>query len=315
MVDIDSMTDAVRSTRLSSIKAERRRSSAHRRRESASGTTPRQSVSCGSQGLTAIDNLSSNSHFAQLPLPESPKLSPLPFSPITERRAAFSDESLSPISSLSFSTLPSPTFSTAFSTVSKSSTRTTRLQPRSPQTPSFADGLSGHREPRLKKQDDSIQSPSGVRIKFPLVFPSRPPPSPRPPQSPAFDHDQEDDTPTPSDDEFSTPTMDSSDYFANLPPPLPPKSEFTSPFPPPLVSELSAYPRSRPQPQLRLDLSFIGSPAAQRKFSNSSSYRPSPPDHLVGTPGTIALFRTGTHTSTSTYASNVFSEAFAGQVR
>ena len=298
------MTDAVRTTRLSSIKAERRRSSAHRRRSSASIATPRQSVSCTSQSLQAADNF-----IPQLPLPESPKLSPLPFSPIiAERRPAFSDEPISPISDSTFSTLPSPTFSTAFSTISTSSNRTARLRPRSPQTASFTDPMSFHHESQ-RRPDASIESPSGVRIRFPLIFPSRPPPSPRPPQSFLFDHDHVDETPTPSDDELTTPTAIDHDYFTDLPPALPPKLEVCSPFPPPLESHLSARPI--PQPQLRLDLSFIGSPSAQRKFSNSSSYRPSPPDQFVGTPGTIALFRTGTHTSTSTYASNVFSEAFA----
>ncbi|GAA5833604.1 hypothetical protein JCM9279_001575 [Rhodotorula babjevae] len=103
--------------------------------------------------------------------------SPLPVSPICDRRADFFDEVTTPgTDSPSFprspSTFASPASpylaSAAASIVSASSYRS--FEPRSPRTSEGPDFAPDELEPTL----EFLRSPSGVSIRLPLVFPSRP---------------------------------------------------------------------------------------------------------------------------------------------
>ncbi|GAA5880358.1 hypothetical protein JCM16303_003912 [Sporobolomyces ruberrimus] len=293
------VTDRVRSTRLSSIKAERRRSSASRRRRSSA--LPRHSLSLQPGIRRSISPTDS-----PLPSPTSPTISPSVFSPVPDRRCAFSDEfplpssppPLSPEDPLSSSSA----FSSQLSLATTGLSMTSRLRPRSPQQFTFFDDPSP--TPRSTSQPDYLESPSGVRMRFPLVFPSAPPrcSNPRSSATTLAELDY---------DDLITPTEGAGEFFSKS---YPDQRSSSPPSSPALHGTEPSVTSSRPFPMLQLDFAtLLNSVDPARRFSTSSSYHHPSPDHLVLTPSTIGFFRTPHPTSRSCYgATDVFADAFAG---
>ncbi|GAA5894059.1 uncharacterized protein JCM6883_003710 [Sporobolomyces salmoneus] len=109
LVDVDTVTDRLRSRRLSSLKGERRCSSASRRRRSS--IAPRQFEPLRNRSISPTDSL--------LLFPDSPTSSPLPLTTVSDRRCAFSDENPSLTTSFETPATPStrsPSLTTSFLT-------------------------------------------------------------------------------------------------------------------------------------------------------------------------------------------------------
>ncbi|GAA5895954.1 hypothetical protein JCM6882_005570 [Rhodosporidiobolus microsporus] len=262
--------------------------------------------------------------------------SPVPGSPLAERRAAFSDDVASPIISspdpparpFSYARPSSPTTSIATSGSVRSSTYT--LTPRSPHAmsprdlaPELSEGPRGHR-----------RTPSGVPISWPPVFPSRP-------SSMAFsttsvddeEKAEEDDAEeelaagSPSDDEEEDLAEEKEEIPISLrptPPSFirrvpPPTLASASPFPPPFLSPST---RTASDDSFR-NFSFPSMPtlfprtptalppSTVRRISTCSSYESGQGSDAIKTPSTLEWHaHTPLGTGQTIYEGNPFAEAF-----
>ncbi|GAA6059028.1 hypothetical protein JCM10212_001253 [Sporobolomyces blumeae] len=312
------------SNRRCSLKGERRRSSACQRRRQSS-LTPIQTTLPPKQEPAP-----------RMLSPVSPDLPSSPFSPTlsdhfpvpaVERRDAFCDESpvsplLSPISASGFSSVSSPNQSPAPSFSSTFSTTSARLHPRSPRTFSFSDVDPDETVSRSRRGSTRIQSPSGVRIKYPLVFPSAAlkrasvavtqvdvagssgaPIEATEREAPSKLVEEASGTGRTCETPLASPSIDARRARLRLP----------SPFPPPLIS----MPPAPASFHRSADADFTCDPPCDssglgrlRQDSLASSYHSSPHEHPVGTPNTLCFARTPLQTSTSNHMVNVFAESF-----
>ncbi|GAA5870070.1 hypothetical protein JCM8547_001453 [Rhodosporidiobolus lusitaniae] len=262
------------------------------------------------------------------PSPASPPVDSfeLPTSPLFERRAAFSDEVLSPI--LSSSPPPSSrTFSSASPTPSSwtsrapSSWRSSTFQPRSPHA---LPPLALSPVPAAEESPRSFESPSGVKMTWPPVFPSRPS---RPTSMASIDFDCEAAAVGAASDleEEQVEAVEIPILFRKPALPTlirrfpPPTLSSASPFPPPFLST------REPSRESFSNFVFPSMPTlfnktptalpAWRRMSTASSYesaREGSESELVKTPSTFELpARSPLATGVSTYHGDVFAEAFS----
>ncbi|GAA5925323.1 uncharacterized protein JCM15063_004991 [Sporobolomyces koalae] len=281
-VELEGMTDRVRVSRLSSIKAERRRSSSARRRTSS--LTPRRSPS---------------SDISEIPpsfCPNPPLTAAPLFSPVLDRRAAFCDEMpcSPPLSTTSPQLQPPALFN------SPSSASLQRLQPR-------------QARPFPLPDLDPVQ-----RLRLPLVFPS---PTPRRTSGcerqcpvgiearPKIDEEEEQ---AGHEDQLQTAEQSPARFcfFDNVPPlSLPSTSDAPAPNDAPAPTRI--LPNFRLEmPSANQSLQSLLS-RGERRFSTASSYHNSSPGHRLLTPGSIIFHQRSTPSPVSTSATtDIFAHAF-----
>ncbi|GAA5962382.1 hypothetical protein JCM3765_002962 [Sporobolomyces pararoseus] len=292
LVELDVVTDRLRSRRLSSLKGERRRSSTSRRRRSSAA--PRGSFSLEAGPRRSISPTESHSSRGSTTAPS------LPFVPFTDRRHAFSNEN--PQSSFSLN-LPS----------SENKPLATQLRRRSPLQIAIIDPLDPpirHYTSASRPRLDLSESEDVEIDKSPLPFYSSEPST----RSPSLSTSLQTRTDT-DDSEFETPLEDDIDSFPGVSSSL---LQF-SPQPPTRNRRSSIHPHalshSRSPPFLHLDLASLSRPASRRVSTASSYHRPSP-DHDLLTPGTICLFPTPSYTSRSYHATeDIFAASFGGALK
>ncbi|GAA6001415.1 hypothetical protein JCM10207_006655 [Rhodosporidiobolus poonsookiae] len=328
VVDLEEATDNLRNTTLG-----RRRSS----------LTPIQPLAAGPRGslshfvpthadVTEVQSPPLPSHRKTasgvrltypLPFPSTPRSPPLNAvtSPLLERRSAFADECCSPnLTSPAPPSCSSPRESSpraSTSSLYSVSTPTSRT-PRSPRAFIFRD-----------LEDDVDCAPSwrghsrtasGVRLSFPLAFPSRPS---RPVSlvddgaaSPTEDdeaHDFSDEEDAAVEETEDAPVFP---FMRRCPPP---KLSSASPFPPPFLSSTS---RTNARESFSnfvfpsMPTLFAKTPDAlpgrSRRISNTSSYESGGHGETVKTPSTLELHaKTPLGTGFSLYGGDPFAEAFA----
>lgn len=255
-------------------------------------------------------------------------------SPLSERRAAFSDESFSPIweypstpaspSSPITPMSPAPSFGSACRSLSSRSS-TYSLAPRSPRV-SIASDCTAETSLPLK---GTIRSPSGVNMPYPLVFPSRPT-SIRSTNSlaslsslDAF-HNCEDDGDD-GEESLASDDEDDEDLTSVVAEVLERSAaatrvvpSFASPFPPPFLSNsrrtytADSFSKLTFPAMPTLFPDAVGS-VPSRRLSAASSYRGSTDHHDgMATPSTVELRRSPLETGMTIVEGNVFAEAFAG---
>lgn len=281
LVDLEFVTDRLRSRRLSSLKGERRRSSTSRRRRSSAA--PRGSLSLEAGPRRSISPTDSHSSRGSLSAPSHP------FLPSTDRRYAFSNENRQYSSTENRSPTP-------------------RLRPLSSLQIAIVDPLD-----RTSRRDTSA-SQSRLDLSETSTtfnFSSSSAPSTR---SPSLSTSLQTRTDT-DDSEFETPLEDDIDTFPDISSSL----QRLSSHPPTRNRRSSIHPHalshSRAPPFLHLDLTSLSRPASRRVSTASSYHRPSP-DHDLLTPGTICLFPTPSYTSRSYHAAeDIFADAFAGALK
>ncbi|BGP40334.1 hypothetical protein JCM10449v2_004295 [Rhodotorula kratochvilovae] len=248
-----------------------------------------------------------------------------PFSPPGERRAAFSDETFSPLldypqtpASAPFSPAPpSPTPSSAArSTSSRASFYS--LKPRSPRTSEVRDFAPDELNPLAS----FIRAPSGVDIRFPLVFPSRPSSCRSRLSSASSAYADYDDAQSTLSDDSDDPddlasvvaeVLERSAATTRLVP------SFASPFPPPFLSPATRTITSDSFSKLTfpsMPTLFPEAPTIPaRRTSTSSSYRSRDDGGYAGesvaTPSTFGAHRSPVGTGFTIMVHDIFAEAFA----
>ncbi|GAA5895356.1 hypothetical protein JCM8208_005988 [Rhodotorula glutinis] len=335
IVDLEEVTDSMQRASV----AARRRSSltplgqpSVGARSSFARLTPLDSTTSSSAApvttTTTLPRVSSGVS-AAFPLVFSSPRSPLPVSPISDRRADFFDEAPTPGSDSSgfprspstFASPASPFLASAAASIASSSSYRS-LEPRSPRTAEGPDFAPDEIEPTL----EFLRSPSGVNIRFPLVFPSRPTSlharssqaSTSSRTSSVYDDASSklDDAVVEDDEEDVTGDL------ATLVADVLERSEattrtvptFTSPFPPPFLSPskrtITADSFSKltfpSMPTLFPDSVTIPSSSTRRRPSAASSYH----GEHVSTPSTFGPRRSATETGFTVKMHDIFAEAF-----
>jgi len=285
-----------------------------------STTAPYDAVSTSSTLPRASSGLS-----AVFPLVFPSPRSPLPVSPVSDRRADFFDEATTPgaespgfaRSPSTFTSPASPYLASAAASIA-SSYRS--FEPRSPRTSEGPDFAPDELEPTL----EFLRSPSGVSIRFPLVFPSRPTSvharssqaSTSSRASSVYDEASSrlDEAVVEHDEE------DVAGDLAALVADVLERSEattrsiptFTSPFPPPFLSPSKRTVTSDSFSKLTfpsmptLFPDSVTIPSSGRRSSAASSYH----GEHVSTPSTFGPRRSATETGFTVKMHDIFAEAF-----
>lgn len=307
-VEVEAVTDRLRSRRLSSLQGERRRSSTPRRRRSSAApvTTIRHLESFSFDPLKTQQFAATRRSLSPGDSPNS--LDGMPTFPISNRRCAFSEvEERS--RSVVFPEEGQLNLTTAIATRRRKSSRDEnlasaslpRLRPRSPHHPtSPAPPLETLSHPRMSRSricGAYVESPSGVQMQYPFVFPSAP--STR---SPSLSTSLRT-----NDTDVSVDCESSRGAVAQVEPdPRWPTFSFPS--------------TTRSRPTFHLDLSLIpdrrqhDEERDRRVSTTSSSFQVE--QHQLLTPGTICLAHTPLCTSRSyqhgAAHDDIFADAFAG---
>ncbi|GAA5941183.1 hypothetical protein JCM3775_006643 [Rhodotorula graminis] len=334
VVDLEAVTDGMQRASV----AGRRRSSltplgqpSVGARSSFARLTPLDSTAASPDASTTASTLPRllSGLSATFPLVFPSPRSPLPVSPVSDRRTAFFDEvatpgtdsSSFPRSPSTFASPVSPYLASAAASIASSSSYRS-FEPRSPRTADGPDFAPDELEPTL----EFLRSPSGVNIRFPLVFPSRPTSvhtrssaaSTSSRASSAYDEASTLNAPrTVEQDED-----DGADGLVALVADVLERSEattrtipsFTSPFPPPFLSPskrtVTADSFSKltfpSMPTLFPDSVTIPSSSARRRPSAASSYH----GEHVSTPSTFGPRRSATETGFTVKMHDIFAEAF-----